>query len=168
MSREEHLKASSGIVVRCAVITLSDTRNESTDKSGQAIKDLLVGAGNEVSRYHIIRDEPVELKKLLDELLSAATVDAILTNGGTGISRRDQTISVVEKNIERDLPGFGELFRMLSFEQVGAAAMLSRACAGIAGRLVIFTLPGSEAAVTLAMDRLIVPELSHVIRELRR
>lgn len=168
MSREEHLKASSGIVVRCAVITLSDTRNESTDKSGQAIKDLLVGAGNEVSRYHIIRDEPVELKKLLDELLSAATVDAILTNGGTGISRRDQTISVVEKNIERDLPGFGELFRMLSWEQVGSAAMLSRAIGGVSKGKLIFAMPGSTKAVELAMTRLILPELKHIIAELRK
>lgn len=154
--------------MRCAVITLSDTRNESTDKSGQAIKDLLVGAGNEVSRYHIIRDEPVELKKLLDELLSAATVDAILTNGGTGISRRDQTISVVEKNIERDLPGFGELFRMLSWEQVGSAAMLSRAIGGVSKGKLIFAMPGSTKAVELAMTRLILPELKHIIAELRK
>lgn len=168
MSREDHLRASAGIVVRCAVITLSDTRTEATDKSGTAIKDLLSAAGNEIAHYQILPDEPASLKKILDALLTRDGVDAILTNGGTGISRRDQTISVVEQVIERPLPGFGELFRMLSWEQVGSAAMLSRAIGGATNGKLIFAMPGSTKAVELAMTKLILPEFKHLIAELRK
>lgn len=167
MSAKDH-RAAAPATVACAVVTVSDTRTEATDRSGDAIAARLEAAGHRVAIRHLVRDDPEAIRLLLESHLASGGVDAILTTGGTGITSRDGTYEVVSDLIERPLPGFGELFRMLSFEQVGAAAMLSRACAGIAGRLVIFTLPGSEAAVTLAMDRLIVPELSHVIRELRR
>jgi molybdenum cofactor biosynthesis protein B len=167
MSAKDH-RAAAPATVACAVVTVSDTRTEATDRSGDAIAARLEAAGHRVAIRHLVRDDADAIRLLLESHLASGGVDAIITTGGTGITSRDGTFEVVSDLIERPLPGFGELFRMLSFEQVGAAAMLSRACAGIAGRLVIFTLPGSEAAVTLAMDRLIVPELSHVIRELRR
>ena len=167
MSAKDH-RAAAPATVACAVVTVSDTRTEATDRSGDAIAARLEAAGHRVAIRHLVRDDADAIRLLLESHLASGGVDAIITTGGTGITSREGTYEVVSGLIERPLPGFGELFRMLSFEQVGAAAMLSRACAGIAGRLVIFTLPGSEAAVTLAMDRLIVPELSHVIRELRR
>ncbi|MBL8144506.1 MAG: MogA/MoaB family molybdenum cofactor biosynthesis protein [Acidobacteria bacterium] len=167
MSAKDHRAAAPATVV-CAVVTVSDTRTEATDRSGDAIAARLEAAGHRVEIRHLVKDDPEAIRLLLESHLASGGVDAIITTGGTGITSRDGTYEVVSGLIERPLPGFGELFRMLSFEQVGAAAMLSRACAGVAGRLVVFALPGSEAAVTLAMDRLIVPELSHVIRELRR
>lgn len=167
MSAKDH-RAAAPATVACAVVTVSDTRTEATDRSGDAIAARLEAAGHRVTIRHLVRDDADVIRLLLESHVTSGGVDAIITTGGTGITSRDGTFEVVSDLIERPLPGFGELFRMLSFEQVGAAAMLSRACAGIAGRLVIFALPGSEAAVTLAMDRLIVPELSHVIRELRR
>lgn len=154
--------------VACAVVTISDTRTEATDRSGDLIAARLEAAGHHVAIRHLVRDDPEAIRLLIESHIAAPGVDAVITTGGTGITLRDGTFEVVSSLIARPLPGFGELFRMLSFEQVGAAAMLSRACAGVAGRVVIFALPGSEAAVTLAMDRLIVPELGHVLRELRR
>jgi len=168
MSYADHRKSADAIVARCAVVTLSDTRTESTDTSGGAIRRALKDAGHEIAEYRIIKDEPAELTSLLQSLLARQDIDSILTNGGTGISRRDQTIGVIERLIEQPLPGFGELFRMLSFEQIGSGAMLSRATAGIARRKLIFAMPGSTKAVELAMTRLILPELRHLIFELRK
>lgn len=168
MAYDAHHRSSAGIIARCAVVTLSDTRTESTDTSGQTIKDLLTGAGNSIAHYQIIKDEPAELEKLMRDLLSRESIDAIITNGGTGISRRDQTISVISKLIEQPLPGFGELFRMLSWEQIGSGAMLSRAVGGISCGKLIFSLPGSTKAVELGMNKLILPELKHLIAELRK
>lgn len=156
------------IVARCGVITLSDTRTEQTDKSGQAIRALLTGVGHAVARYQVIPDEPRALDALLTEWLADPTVDAIITNGGTGISPRDQTIPTIERRLDVVLAGFGELFRMLSYEQVKSAAMLSRACGGIASGKPLFALPGSTKAVELAMTKLILPELSHLLRQLRK
>ncbi len=156
------------ISARCAVITLSDTRSESTDTSGSTIRALLAAAGHSIRTYQIIPDDPPTLDALLTTCLANIQVDAILLNGGTGISPRDQTISTIQKHITTPLPGFGELFRMLSYAQVKSAAMLSRACAGIAFGKPVFALPGSTKAVELAMTQLIIPELSHLLSELRK
>ncbi|CAN5683812.1 molybdenum cofactor biosynthesis protein MoaB [soil metagenome] len=168
MAYEQHVHDALGTVARCAIITLSDTRSPDTDTSGQAIRRLLESAGHGVTDYRVIKDDDVALTSALDELLGRDDVDAILTNGGTGISRRDQAIGVVERRIDRPLPGFGELFRMLSWEQIGSGAMLSRAVGGIAKRKLIFAMPGSTKAVELAMTKLILPELPHLLRELRK
>jgi molybdenum cofactor biosynthesis protein B len=166
---EEHQRAAAGDVARCAVVTLSDTRNEQTDKSGARIKELLAGAGHALAHYQIAHDDPAEFEPLLVSLLSRGDVDVILTNGGTGISRRDQTIAVLEKHLAQPLPGFGELFRMLSWEQIGSGAMLSRAAGGIArGGKLLFAMPGSTKAVELAITKLILPELKHLLHELRK
>ena len=168
MSYQQHQSEASPLIARVAVITLSDTRTESTDTSGQAIRRLAEEAGHVVDRYALIKDEPAELELLLAALIADETLDVILTNGGTGISRRDQTIDVIERMIGKPLPGFGELFRMLSWEQIGSGALLSRACGGVAKGKLLFAMPGSTKAVELAMTRLIVPELKHLLRELRK
>jgi molybdenum cofactor biosynthesis protein B len=173
MAYDQHVRSAKEIVARCAIVTLSDTRTEETDASGQLIRRLLTEAGHEVAAYALVPDDPARLATVLAGLIDRADVDAILTNGGTGIARRDQTIGVVEARIVQPLPGFGELFRMLSWEQVGPGAMLSRAIGGIvcdvAGRgKPIFAMPGSTKAVELAMSRLILPELRHVLWELRK
>ncbi len=170
-----HHQSAKEIIARCAVVTLSDTRTEETDVSGRRIRELLLADGHQITAYQVIPDEPARLEKLLRELLASDQIDAIITNGGTGIARRDQTLSAVERLIETPLPGFGELFRMLSWEQVGAAAMLSRAIAGVAAggkkdgiRKPIFSLPGSTKAVELAVNKLILPEIRHILWELRK
>ena len=165
---EEHQRAAERIVARCAILTLSDTRDESTDKSGARIRELLTADGHAVTHYEVIRDEPELLRAKLAAALARADVDVILTNGGTGISRRDATAPVIERLIESPLPGFGELFRMLSWEQIGSGAMLSRALGGIAQGKVLFAMPGSTKAVELAMTKLILPEIRHILRELRK
>src|SRR6266849_5534343 len=125
MSYEQHKQASDNLIARCAIVTISDTRTEATDKSGAKIRELLLGASHAISHYKIVTDDPAPLEMLLLSLLSREDIEVILTNGGTGISRRDQTISVIEKLIEQPLPGFGELFRMLSWKEIGSGAMLS-------------------------------------------
>lgn len=166
-SVEEH-RAEGPPVVRCAVITVSDTRTLETDLGGRTIVERLLAAGHEIADRKITRDDPAEIGRLLAALNGRADVDAILLTGGTGIGSRDQTYETVNRLLSKTLPGYGELFRMLSYEQVGAAAMLSRAIGGLMGRKVLLTMPGSVAAVQLAMDKLIVPELGHLIREARR
>jgi len=168
MSHQEHKESADGVSARCAVITLSDTRTEADDRSGRHIRELLTDAGHEVITYKIIPDEPQQLASLCAGFLQDDRIDTILTNGGTGISRRDRTIEAIEKLIDQPLPGFGELFRMLSWQEIGSAAMLSRAVGGIAGGKLIFAMPGSTAAVELAMSKLILPELRHLLRELRK
>jgi molybdenum cofactor biosynthesis protein B len=165
---EEHVEAAAPLVARCGVVTLSDTRTEATDKSGRRIRELLEAEGHRVAHYQIVPDEPAALEPVLAALLARDDVDAVLTNGGTGVSRRDQTVGVVERLVEQALPGFGELFRMLSWEQVGSGAMLSRAVGGIANGKLVFAMPGSTAAVELAMTKLILPEVRHLLRELRK
>lgn len=152
--------------VRCSVLTISDTRTEETDASGRAIAELLEAAGHRVEKRAIVRDEPRDVRQRVEAQLGA--VDAIITTGGTGITSRDSTYEALERLIEKRLDGFGELFRALSYPEIGSAAMLTRATAGVARRTAIFMLPGSEHAVRLAMTKLIVPELGHVVRELRR
>ena len=168
MSYATHVKSSQGIVVRCAVITLSDTRTMDTDTSGKKIVELLIGAGHLQADYRILKDDPLDLEAGLKELLARTDIDAILTTGGTGVSRRDCTVSVIEKMLEQPLSGFGELFRQLSYQQIGSGAMLSRAIGGIAKGKLIFAMPGSTAAVELAMTKLILPEIKHLVHELRK
>ena len=154
--------------VGCYVITVSDTRTEATDTGGRAIADLLAAAGHDVVGRTIVKDDPELLRDAIGRQLANPAVQAIVTTGGTGITSRDCTYEAVTAMLWKRLDGFGELFRMLSYEQIGAAAMLSRAVAGtIAGRVVV-SLPGSEAAVRLAVDKLLVPELPHLVREAGR
>jgi molybdenum cofactor biosynthesis protein B len=169
MSYQDHQAHSAPIIARCAVVTLSDTRTEETDKSGKRIRELLEGAGHSVVAYQLLKDDPAALTDALTDLLPRPDVDAVFTNGGTGISRRDQTAGVIERALATPLPGFGELFRMLSWEQIGSGAMLSRAVGGVArGGKLLFAMPGSTAAVELAMTKLILPELKHLLGELRK
>jgi molybdenum cofactor biosynthesis protein B len=167
-SYDQHVSGARQIAARCAVLTLSDTRTADTDKSGRRIRELLEADGHAVAHYRILPDEPAALAAELQSLLVRTDVDAVLTNGGTGISRRDQTISVIETLIDLPLPGFGELFRMLSWDQIGSGALLSRAAGGIARGKLLFAMPGSTAAVELAMTKLILPETRHLLAELRK
>ena len=152
--------------IRCFVLTISDTRTDKTDKSGDLIVDALWIAGQVVVGRTIVRDDPAAVKRAVT--LGATTAQVVITTGGTGITSRDSTYEAIASLLDKRLDGFGELFRMLSFEEIGSAAMLSRACAGAIGRTAVFSLPGSEHAVTLAMTRLIIPEIGHVVRELER
>ena len=152
--------------VRCFVLTISDTRTAETDASGDAIAQALTSAGHDVAGRRIVRDEPATVREIVRA--ESRNVPVIVTTGGTGITARDSTYEAISALLDKRLDGFGELFRMLSYEQVGSAAMLSRACAGSIGTTAIFALPGSEQAVRLAMDKLILPEIGHVVRELQR
>ena len=167
MSVSEH-KAHAPVSIACFVLTVSDTRTEATDTGGQAICDLLESAGHVVSGRAIVRDDPDLVARAVTQHLSDARTQVIVTTGGTGITARDSTYEAISTLLDKRLDGFGELFRMLSYEQIGSAAMLSRACAGSIGTTAIFALPGSEQAVRLAMDKLILPEIGHVVRELHR
>jgi molybdenum cofactor biosynthesis protein B len=153
--------------VGCYVLTVSDTRTPETDTSGRAIRELLEGAGHVVTGHDLVRDEPAQVASRVRERLDDARTQAIVTTGGTGISARDGTFEAVDALLDKRLAGFGELFRMLSFQYVGSAAMLSRATAGTIGSTAVFVLPGSENAVRLAMTRLVLPELGHVVQQLR-
>ncbi len=166
MSYETHRELSKETPVRAAVITVSDTRTEATDASGRYLRDALRGAGIEIVDTRIVPDEAEAIEKAVDELSSRC--EAVVTSGGTGISRRDTTIEVVERKFDKELPGFGELFRMLSYEEIGSGAMLSRAAAGLCGDVLLFALPGSTNAVRLAAERLILPELEHLVWEVIR
>lgn len=167
MPADEH-RAHAPRSVRVFVLTVSDTRTEATDTSGQAARELLAAAGHQVVGYRILKDEPAEVGALVEQLCAGGTVDAILINGGTGLSRRDSTYEAVTGVLHKQLDGFGELFRALSFAEIGAAAMLSRATAGVRDGVVVFATPGSTAAVRLALEKLILPELGHVVFEVRR
>jgi molybdenum cofactor biosynthesis protein B len=167
MSVDEHRRASPPRV-RCAVLTISDTRTEDTDASGRAIAELLTASGHDVSVRLLTPDDPDRIRAALETLLARDEVQVVLTTGGTGISRRDSTYEVVDALLEKRLDGFGELFRMLSYTEIGSAAMLSRACAGVTRGRIVVVMPGSEAAVRLAMTKLIVPELPHMVREITR
>ena len=167
MSVSEH-KANAPSRVSCFVVTVSDTRTLETETSGRAIAEMLEMHGHDVAGRVVVRDEPADVARVVREALARADVDAIITTGGTGIARRDSTYEALTALFEKRLDGFGEFFRALSFEDIGPAAMLSRACAGVISGRVIFLLPGSEAAVRLAMRRLILPELPHIVRELRK
>ena len=154
--------------VRCFVLTISDTRGAADDKSGDAIASLLEAAGHTITGRKIVKDDARAIRDAVSYAAKSGSNDAVITTGGTGVSPRDVTPDALAPLFERTLDGFGELFRMLSYEQVGSAAMMSRACAGAMGRTAVFALPGSEQAVRLAIDKLILPEIGHVVRELRR
>ncbi len=166
MAVHEH-KNKAHRTVRCAVITLSDTRDETTDKSGQRIKALLAEHEQPVVSYQILKDEPDQITAAVQALLARPDVDVILTNGGTGIAPRDTTFEAIQGLLEKEIPGFGEMFRMLSYEDIGSAAMLTRATAGVAQGKVIISLPGSTGAVELGMTKLVLPELGHMLFVLR-
>lgn len=168
MSMEEH-KRNATEPVRCMVITVSDTRDKETDKSGILMMEMLRKYGHEVTAYQIVKDEKDAIQQAVGVGVQNSRVDAILTNGGTGIAARDVTIESIQELMTKEIPGFGELFRMLSYqEDIGSAAILSRAIAGTIGSKAIFSTPGSSGAVRLAMNKLILPELAHVIRELKK
>lgn len=154
--------------VRCAVLTVSDTRTVETDTSGALIRELLGWAGHAVAEYRIVADEPDQIREIVREWAAQPGIDAILSNGGTGIASRDTTYDVISGLLEKRLDGFGELFRMLSYQEIGAAAMLSRATAGVFRNRLVVAMPGSRNAVNLAMTKLIVPELGHLVLEIRK
>lgn len=164
---EHHELAESQGSVPLAIVTVSDTRTEETDKSGQTIRQLCEAAGHAVVDYRIVKDEPEQVAQALDDF-AAGPARLIIFNGGTGISQRDRTYDVISKKLEKTLPGFGEIFRMLSYEEIGSAAMLSRATAGVYRNTVVFSTPGSTNAVRLAVEKLILPEMQHLAWELIR
>ncbi|HEU4342577.1 MAG TPA: MogA/MoaB family molybdenum cofactor biosynthesis protein [Candidatus Binatia bacterium] len=166
MSVAEH-KEKGKKSIRCFVVTVSDTRDEATDLSGQWIKSCLSNQGHSISGYRIVKDEPAQIEALLRDALSQSGVDTIIVNGGTGISPRDGTYEVIVKLLDKRLDGFGELFRYLSYQDIGSAAMMSRAVAGSAHGKVLISLPGSKGAVGLAMEKLILPELRHMVSQLQ-
>lgn len=168
MSVTEH-KEKAPKKIRCMVITVSDTRTAETDHSGKQMIELLHANGHEVNGYEIVMDDQEEIKKAILIGAESPGIDIILTNGGTGIAKRDVTIETVKNLIDKEIPGFGELFRMLSYqEDIGSAALLSRAIAGVVKNKAIFSTPGSTGAVRLAMNKLILPELGHVVKELNK
>ena len=154
--------------MHCFIVTVSDTRSEATDSSGRAIAELLRAAGHVVTGRTIVKDNPDLVRDTVIRQLATPAVQAIITTGGTGISSRDSTFEAISAMLQKRLDGFGELFRMLSYEQIGSAAIMSRACAGLASGRIIVSLPGSEAAVRLAMEKLIIPELPHLVQQAQR
>lgn len=166
MGHEEHRKEAPR-TVRVFVVTASDTRGEAEDESGAYLKTVVAAAGHALAGYRVVKDEPALIRAALDEAARAGA-DAVIVNGGTGIAARDRTYEAVAGLLDKRLDGFGELFRTLSYGEIGSAAMLSRAVAGVWGGRAVFSVPGSGAAVRLAWEKLIGPELGHVIRELRK
>jgi len=150
------------------VLTVSDTRTLATDTGGQLLVDLLECSGHRVLDRQIVRDDLSAIREWVTRWRDRSDIEAIFITGGTGLSRRDQTIEAIRPMFEKELPGFGELFRLLSFQKIGPAAILSRATAGLVGRIMVFALPGSPGAIQLAMEKLVLPELGHVIRESQR
>ena len=150
------------------IVTVSDTRTLETDSSGRLISALLEERGHRVSGRTLLKDEPGDVRQAVTALVNDSSVDVVITTGGTGITARDSTFEAIDGLLQKRLAGFGELFRMLSYHEIGAAAMLSRATAGLSERTVILALPGSEHAVRLAMEKLVLPELGHLVREARR
>jgi molybdopterin adenylyltransferase len=168
MSNQEHKKEAPK-TINCKIITVSDTRNQDTDKSGRLMIEMLEKQGHKIVDYVIVKDERTPIQ---DEILKGCTrndIDVILTNGGTGIAKRDVTIESVQEILDKEIVGFGELFRMLSYqEDIGSAAILSRAVAGVVRDKAVFSTPGSTGAVKLAMNKLILPEIGHVVREIKK
>ena len=167
MSHLEH-RAQAPASVACYVLTVSDSRTQDTDTSGRAIRQLLEDSGHLVTGHAIVQDESAQVTSHVRAQLADPRTQVIVTTGGTGVTSRDGTFEAIDRLLNKRLDGFGELFRMLSFQEIGAAAMLSRATAGTAARKAIFVLPGSEPAVRLAMTRLILPELGHLVQQLGR
>ena len=159
---QEKSAASGSASVRCAVLTVSDSRTAATDSGGDLLAGGLVQAGHRILRRELVRDEDAAIRSALEAALGTAGIEVVLLTGGTGIAPRDRTVDTVQPLFEKLLPGFGEIFRFLSFQEIGSAAMLSRACAGVIRGRMVFVLPGSRGALRLALERLIVPELNHI------
>ncbi|HTK88254.1 MAG TPA: MogA/MoaB family molybdenum cofactor biosynthesis protein [Nitrospiraceae bacterium] len=166
-AHEEH-KAHAPHCVTCVVITCSDTRTSQTDTSGQLMMRLLKEHGHELAGYHVIKDDPAQIRSVIEEAAAHDAVQAILVNGGTGISKRDSTFEAVDGMLEKRLVGFGEIFRYLTYKDIGSSAIMTRATAGIFRGRIIFSTPGSEGAVRLAMESLILPEIGHIIQQLNK
>jgi molybdenum cofactor biosynthesis protein B len=166
-SYQEHRAEAPG-VVGCAILTVSDTRTMETDSSGALIIEYLTAEGHDIRDYAIVKDEPDQIRSTIDKWANDPEIDCILSNGGTGIAKRDTTYDVISSLIEKRLDGFGEIFRQLSFQEIGAAAILSRAVAGTYNGTLIIAMPGSTNAVRLAMERIVAPELGHLIYELNK
>jgi molybdenum cofactor biosynthesis protein B len=164
MSVAEH-KAAAPQSIQCFIVTVSDTRTLENDSSGQTIADLLTAAGHVVTGRALVRDDPELVHSVIGRHLADRGVQVLITSGGTGITSRDSTYEAISTLLEKRLDGFGELFRMLSYEQIGPAAMMTRACAGLVARRIVIALPGSPAAVRLAMEKLIIPELGHLVQQ---
>lgn len=166
MAHEDHRRAAPPSV-RVFVLTASDTRGEAEDRSGAFLREAVAAAGHALAGYRVVEDDPSAIRAALTEA-AAAGADAVVVNGGTGVAARDRTYEAVAAVLEKRLDGFGELFRALSYAEIGSAAMLSRAVAGVWQGRVLFSVPGSTAAVRLAWEKLIRPELGHLVGELRR
>lgn len=154
--------------IGCMIITCSDTRTADTDNSGQLIQKLLKDQGHTVVGYHLVKDDPAQIQLWIARTVTNEAVQALIINGGTGVSRRDTTFEAVDAMLEKRLPGFGELFRLLTYQEIGSPAIMSRATAGVVKGRVLFSVPGSENAVRMAMEKLILPELGHVVQQLAK
>ncbi len=168
MGAEDHRKKAGKGAVRLAIVTVSDTRTPETDQNRQYIEERMAELGHAVVAYRLIKDEPDQVATVIEELAAMPEVQLVLFNGGTGISPRDTTYDVVSRYLEKTMPGFGELFRMLSYQEVGAAAMFSRATAGVYQGTLVFSIPGSPNAVQVALEKLIIPEINHLAWEISR
>jgi molybdenum cofactor biosynthesis protein B len=167
MSVQEHKRGATA-TARVFVLTISDTRTIETDASGAAIQALLEAAGHHVVQREVVADDPGAVRRIVQQQIDRGEAQVLITTGGTGITSRDTTYEALAGLLQKRLDGFGELFRMLSYEEIGSAAMLSRACAGVVDGRILFVLPGSEHAVRLALGKLVVPELGHLLREVAR
>lgn len=167
MTQQPHLEKQHQ-TIRCAVLTMSDTRTPETDTSGQLIQKLLNSADHQVNYYQVICDEPEQITSEINAIAQRDDIDAMILNGGTGISARDTTFDAVEKLLEKTLPGFGEIFRYLSYQEIKSRAIASRAVAGVYKHKLIFSLPGSRNAVSLGMEKLILPELIHLVGQINK
>ena len=168
-SQQQHKKAAAARgPVHVAIVTVSDTRTPETDKNAHFLREAIGAAGHIVAAYRLIRDEPAEVDAVLEELVLSTNAQILLWNGGTGISPRDTTYDALSRKLEKTLPGFGEIFRMLSYHEIGAAAMMSRATAGVYKGRVVISTPGSPNAVKLAWEKLVLPEISHLAWEVSR
>ena len=167
-TNEQHkFKAAALGSIKVAIITISDSRTPETDPNGVYLRKQIIELGHRIGDYRVIPDDPERLAEALEEV-SGSGAQVLLLNGGTGISKRDNTFDALSQHLDKVIPGFGELFRMLSYEQVGSAAMLSRAIAGTYRDLIVFSTPGSPKAVRLAWEKLILPELQHMVWEKSR
>ena len=164
---DEH-RAAAPQQVRCAVVTISDTRTIETDRGGEAVIEALSSEGHQVTARHLIPDNEAQIRELVQLLSRDEQVDVVLLTGGTGISPRDQTYETLRELFDRTLPGYGELFRMLSYQEIGPAAMLSRACGGLVRQTVVLSMPGSPNAVKLAMSKLTLPEIGHLVQQAKQ
>lgn len=167
MGVQDHKEAAAGLSgLSGAVLTVSDSRTEATDESGKLLQELIVAAGHQVGAYRLVRNEPETVRATVAAL--AGEVDFIITTGGTGMSPRDLSIEACRPLFTKELEGFGDVFRLLSFQEIGSAAILSRATGGSVGRCMVFCLPGSKAAVRLAAEKLILPEIKHLLAQVRK